>query len=109
MSSYQEISVDEVYQLHQKGGDLQLVDVREEDEFAASHIPFSQLLPLSQLRDPQVIDRLALDKNKAVYLVCRSGRRSASACEIFSAAGFQKLYNVQGGVLAWGEQGLPLR
>ena len=45
-----------------------------------------------------------LDKEKPVYLYCRSGKRSASAAEKLKEAGFTEVYNLKGGILAWKEK-----
>ncbi len=109
MSEYKEITSDEVFALYQLTGAVHLIDVREENEFAAVSASISTNLPLSQLTDPTVIDKLGIGKDEAIYLICRSGKRSATACEIFAQKGYQRLYNVTGGMLAWQAGLLPLR
>ncbi len=84
---------------------LQIVDVREADEFAGplGHIPSAKLLPLGQL------DKLAsgLSKDQPIVTVCRSGARSAQAVAILRKAGFAKVANLAGGMLRWRSQNLP--
>lgn len=74
-----------------------LVDVREPDEYAESKIPGSILIPLGE-----VPFRLGeLDRSKLIVAQCRSGMRSAKACDILQNAGFENVVNLRGGILAW--------
>ncbi len=83
-----------------------LLDVREADEYAQGHAPGSTLIPLGQLA--QRLKELAPFKNKQVVLICRSGRRSKQATEMLEAAGFSAAANIEGGMLAWQQAGLPV-
>lgn len=77
--------------------DVALIDVREKEEFAEVHIPGAVNIPLSELSHRiQEIDR-----DKELILVCRSGNRSAKACEYLSFLGFDKINNMAGGMLEW--------
>lgn len=89
----------------QKQGAL-LLDVREQDEYAAVHAPDSTLIPLGQL--PSRLAEIQKYKNKPVAVVCRSGRRSAQAVELLRKAGFTQAVNVEGGMSAWESAGLPV-
>lgn len=89
--------------LHQLAADVQVVDVREPGEWtdALGHIPGAVLMPLGQLAD-----RLTeLDRNRPLVAVCRSGSRSAQACQRLSGAGFTQVANLAGGMLRWRGQG----
>ena len=92
-----EITFDEFYQLYQKDK-LSLVDVREVDEFEALHLEGSYNLPLSQLADTYA----QLDKEQLHYVICKSGMRSARACQFLAEQGYEVI-NVQGGMLAFEE------
>ena len=81
---------------------VSLVDVREPMEFAEAHVPGAVLIPMGQLAS-----RVAeLDRDDTVYLICRSGQRSAAMCEVLTAHGFDAV-NVAGGTLAWVRAGKP--
>lgn len=80
----------------------QLIDVREPDEWAQAHIPDSSLMPMGQLR----VDELATDR--PLVMVCRSGNRSMIAALQLQQAGFSQLYNLDGGLIAWSQEGHPL-
>lgn len=90
-----EISFDEFYQLYQNEK-LSLVDVREVEEFETLHLEGAQNLPLSQLAD--IYNRL--DKNLLYYVICKSGMRSARACQFLTEQGYDVI-NVQGGMTAF--------
>ena len=90
-----EISFDEFYQLYQKES-LSVLDVREVEEFEALHLEGAQNLPLGQLAD--IYDRL--DKDLLYYVICKSGMRSARACQFLAEQGYDVI-NVQGGMMAF--------
>ena len=86
--------------------DLQIVDVREPDEYVGEigHIPGARLVPLGRLAE--CIDEL--DKNAPTVTICRSGGRSAQAVTLLRNTGFTKVANLAGGMLGWRENGLPV-
>ena len=90
-----ELSFDAFYQLYQND-QLSLVDVREVDEFETFHLEGAHNLPLSQLAD--IYDQL--DKDLLHYVICKSGIRSARACQFLEEHGY-KVINVQGGMTAF--------
>ena len=90
-----EISFDEFYQLYQKES-LSVLDVREVEEFEALHLEGAQNLPLGQFAD--IYDRL--DKDLLYYVICKSGMRSARACQFLAEKGYDVI-NVQGGMTAF--------
>src|SRR6478735_6063328 len=100
MNKLKEIATDEVYEIYQQSGSVHLIDVREVDEFAEVSAPISRNLPLSQINaNPQIVETLGIPKNEPIFVICRSGRRSARACEIFEEQGYERLFNVSGGML----------
>ena len=90
-----EIAFDDFYQLYQNE-QLSLVDVREVEEFQTLHLEGAQNLPLSQLTD--TYDQL--DKDLLHYVICKSGMRSARACQFLAEQGYDVI-NVQGGMTAF--------
>lgn len=80
------------------------IDVRESDEYAEVHAPGTKLYPLSKLAEWAP----TLDKQAEYVVICRSGARSARACSALSGQGFDNLTNVQGGMLQWEAEGLPV-
>ncbi|MGB9184736.1 MAG: rhodanese-like domain-containing protein [Solirubrobacteraceae bacterium] len=86
-----------------ESGSVQLIDVRETDEYAAGRIAGSRLIELSAL--PAQADTISRDPPVVFY--CRSGARSAMATEAFVQAGYEA-HNMSGGLLEWAAAGLPL-
>ena len=75
---------------------LNLIDVREADEFASGHLPGAINLPLSDF-----LERYGeLDKDKSYHIICRSGARSAQACAFLEEEDYD-VTNVAGGTIAW--------
>ena len=86
--------------------DVQIVDVRELDEFNGplGHVTGAKLIPLGSL-----MNRVSeIEKQKPVVVVCRSGARSAQATLMLGKAGFEKVANLSGGMLRWRSQRFPV-
>lgn len=83
-----------------------LLDVREQDEYAAGHAPNAQLIPLGQLSSR--MQEIATYKDKPIVVMCRSGRRSAKAVALLQEAGYSQVSNVKGGIQAWEGEGLEV-
>jgi rhodanese-related sulfurtransferase len=88
----------------QRLGEFLAVDVRGAHEFAGplGHVPGSVLIPLPELEQRAN----ELPKGKQLLLVCRSGARSARACEQLEALGYGPATNLTGGMIAWNRAGL---
>jgi adenylyltransferase/sulfurtransferase len=82
-----------------RGDDLFILDVREPHEFQICNIG-GHLIPLGDL-SKRVNE---LDSSREIVAHCRSGKRSAEAVEFLKKAGFRKLWNLKGGVLAWSDE-----
>ena len=87
-----EIKFNDFYQLYQKES-LSVLDVREVEEFEALHLEDARNFPLSQLADTYE----QLDKTQPYYVICKSGIRSARACQFLTGQGYE-VVNVQGGM-----------
>ena len=99
------ISAQEVYDaVYNSEGDHQLVDVRTEEEFGASHLKDAQNICVTMDNFKERVK--GLDKNKPVYVYCKSGGRSAKAAKILTEIGFTKVFDLQGGITNWEEKGL---
>lgn len=94
-----------VLTLNEKMGseDFHLVDVREHAEYAGGRVEGAKLLPLGDLESRHG----ELDHSKPVYVMCRTGRRSAEAQKKLKAMGFTNVINVVGGFEAWKKEDLP--
>ncbi len=83
--------------------EAQLLDVRTPGEFAQGHIPGAFNYNVNDAGFMKNAE--TLDKNKPVYVYCRSGARSSNAMNQLKKAGFKEVYNLQGGIMAWGSEG----
>lgn len=97
-----EITVEELKQRMTAGEKLNIIDVREPEEYAEFNIG-AKLVPLGNIMSMQV-DELEDYKNQELIVHCRSGKRSAQACLFLETMGFTNCKNVVGGVLAWQEK-----
>lgn len=86
--------------------DAVVIDVREVNEYSDGHIINSLHIPLSNLNTR--ISELKKHKANKVIVACRSGHRSANACANLRKAGFEQVFNLSGGVMAWEKANLPL-
>lgn len=102
MTGYKEIEANELFEMlaNQK---LLLVDVRNDDEVARGIIPGALHMPLAML--PVKFE--SLNGSDALVFYCHSGMRSAQAAAFTSSKGRKDVYNLRGGVLAWGKAGYP--
>ncbi len=99
------VSAQEVFDaVYGREGDHQLVDVRTEAEFGVSHLKNAQNICVTLDNFEERVK--GLDKNKPVYVYCKSGGRSAKAAKILTDIGFTKVYDLQGGITNWKEKGL---
>lgn len=96
------ITVEELKARLDGGEKINLIDVREPDEYAEYNIG-AKLVPLGQIQSMQ-IDELEGLKDEEVIVHCRSGKRSVTACMFLETMGFSNTVNVEGGVLAWKEK-----
>ncbi len=93
----EEITALELQKEMKQGKDIFLLDVRNPQEYEICQIEGSHLIPLGDLM-ARVHE---LDSARDIVAHCRSGARSAKAIEMLQQAGFRKLRNLQGGILAW--------
>lgn len=89
-----------------EGGQGLLLDVRTPDEYAAGKIAGATNVDFYSTDFKETVGKL--DKDKPVYIYCRSGRRSAIAMSMMAEMGFKAVYNLSGGIGAWQGNGLPV-
>jgi sulfur-carrier protein adenylyltransferase/sulfurtransferase len=97
----EEISAIELKERMEAGDDIQLIDVRQPEEFAFAKIEGAKLIPLGEL-----ISRTSeIDPTRETVFQCKSGVRSARAVEMLQQMGFQgSLKNLRGGITAWSNE-----
>jgi rhodanese-related sulfurtransferase len=81
----------------------ELIDVREEDEWEAGHVPGARHVQLVELTAAAE----TIDRERPVIFGCRSGNRSRMAAEAFRESGYDA-YNMAGGLTAWANGGFPI-
>jgi rhodanese-related sulfurtransferase len=81
-----------------------VLDIREQAEFAAGHLPNARHIPLAQLAERAG----ELPAGKPVLVCCNTGARSASAAGVLRKAGRDQVFNLSGGLQAWKQAGLPV-
>jgi len=95
-----EISVQELQEKMDNHENFQLIDVREDFEYEMSNLG-GQLIPLGGI----LIEADQIAKDKPVIVMCRTGRRSAAAImQLEQQFGYDNLYNLQGGIVAWAQE-----
>jgi adenylyltransferase/sulfurtransferase len=95
-----EKTVRELKDMMERGDDFQLIDVREPHEYDICNLE-GELIPMGEIL--MAVDRI--ERIKPVIIHCRSGARSGQVCEYLEKNnGFDNLYNLKGGVLAWADE-----
>ncbi len=85
-------------------GKVQVLDVRNADEFAAGHLRQSRHIPVDQL-DARAAE---LDKARPVLVICQTGPRARRGAALLRRAGFPEVFILDGGYQEWQAQGLPI-
>lgn len=99
-TAMKEITVQELQSLKESGEDFQLIDVREPHEYDICNLD-GELIPMSQI--PHNVAKISKDKKVVVH--CRSGKRSGDiVLWLEKNQGFENLYNLKGGILAWANE-----
>ena len=86
--------------------DAIVLDIREDGEFGDGHILNAIHIPQRSVLEQ--IRKLEKYRSKPIIAACRTGSRSASVCATLRKQGFERVYNLGGGVLAWQNANLPL-
>ena len=96
-----EITATELKQRLDRGEDIQIVDVREDNEVAFARIPNSIHIPLGQ-----ILNRMTeIDASRETVVHCKMGGRSARAIDALKRSGYTgNLANLKGGILAWSDE-----
>ena len=97
----EEITATELKQRLDNGDDIQIIDVREDNEVAIGRIPNSVHIRLAEI--PSRVGEI--DPSRETVMHCKGGGRSARAIEYLERSGFKgKLINLKGGILAWSNE-----
>lgn len=101
-----EIFPEDFAALYKENEALNLIDVREEDEYEEMRLEKATLVPLSQLSETFLT---TFDKEKPLFIICHSGSRSFYAAQILSKWGFKETVNVVSGIIGAVNQGLDVK
>ena len=101
-----EVSIDDVKAKLDRGEKFLLVDVREESEYAADHLPGAVHLGKGVI-ERDVEDRVP-DQNTPMVLYCGGGFRSALAADNLQKMGYTQVLSMDGGIRGWREKGFTL-
>jgi rhodanese-related sulfurtransferase len=107
MSTVERVTVGELASRNQQGP-VDLIDVRTPAEFREVHATIARNVPLESLNAEAVMQDRNGSSDEPLYVICRSGNRSKTACEKLVKAGYSNIVNVEGGTSAWEQAGLPL-
>ncbi len=95
---YEQITAEEAKKIMDSREDFIILDVREQDEFDAGHIPGAMLLPYTEIENKA--EAILPDKDKQILVYCRSGRRSKIAAEALAKLGYTNVKEF-GGIIDW--------
>ncbi|VAW60841.1 hypothetical protein MNBD_GAMMA08-497 [hydrothermal vent metagenome] len=104
MVGVKELDVDTLQSFFDENKKIRLLDVRGIGEMAQGMIPNAEKLPLHTL--PARLNEI--DDDEITVLYCRSGARSAQGVGFMAQQGFDNVYNLRGGIIAWAQNGKPL-
>jgi rhodanese-related sulfurtransferase len=100
-----EIGTLEATRLMNQGQTL-ILDVREEKDYAAGHLPKARHIPVRELASR--LEEIGKFKAKSVIVTDRSAARAGSACRLLKQSGFANVYQLKGGLGAWQQASLPI-
>ena len=95
---YMNITAEEAKEIMDSQEGYVILDVREQDEYDAGHIPGAILIPYTQIEDKA--DEMLPDKDQQILVYCRSGRRSKIAAEALAELGYTNIKEF-GGIIDW--------
>ena len=98
-ASYQQITAEEAKSMMEEQPDAVILDVREQDEYDAGHIPGAVLLPVGTINEETAASAI-LEKDTVVLVYCRSGNRSKTASQALADLGYTQIYEF-GGIKDW--------
>ena len=100
-----EIGTLEATRIMNQSGSL-VLDVRDEKEYAAGHLPRARHIPLRELSAR--LGEIGKYKEKPVIVTCRSGARAGAACRLLRNSGFNSVFLLKGGLAEWQKASLPV-
>lgn len=105
-SLLQTVSAEEFSNAMRDNADHLLLDVRTQEEYDTSHLIDSTLIAVQELSSR--VHEIVEWKDKPVFVYCRTGNRSLTASKILRDAGFTNIYNLEGGITSWIQNGFAV-
>jgi len=104
MSLIKEIEVTDLVELKEGSDTIRVIDIRQPAELNSGIIPGAEALPMHTI--PLRLNELKRDEK--LIMVCHSGARSAQACMFLQQQGYDNVFNLRGGMIAWAGSGLEI-
>ena len=104
MFSIKEVDAPELAQRMEAAHPTRVIDVREMNEIHRGTVPGAEPMPMASI--PVRLNELSA--NEELYIICHSGARSAQVCMFLKQNGYENVFNLRGGMLAWAGSGLPI-
>lgn len=104
MSLINEIEVTELAKLKDAGESVRVIDIRQPAELSSGIIPGAEALPMHTIP----LRMSELNREEKLIMVCRSGARSAQACMFLQQQGYNNVFNLRGGMMAWAGSGFKI-
>ena len=103
-----ELSPRDFLEMYNSNPHINVIDVRESWERDIEHIQPSLHIPLGDFFDSTVADALPDELSENIVIYCKAGVRSFDACRVLMELGYKKIYNLEGGMLRWNSESMPL-
>ncbi len=101
------VSVERLMELSRADTSLYLLDVRTAGEYARSRLQFTrERIPHDSIK--YALDRLPEDRRTSIYCLCAVGKRSGMAADYLKSIGYERVYNIEGGLKAWTDSGFEV-
>ncbi len=105
---FENLGAKDFYEKFQQTPEAQLIDVRTPAEYRQGHLPHAVLINYYDRNFAANLEKAGFDKNKPVFIYCRSGHRSGNARKIFLKLGFSHVINLAHGINEWYQLNLPI-
>jgi rhodanese-related sulfurtransferase len=102
------ITPEQLEQIWQESGDIDLLDVRKVNEFNKVRVAFARNVPMHEIDIGSEIERRA-NRTDPLYVICKVGGRSHNVCLAFMQAGYHNVVNIDGGTDGCVQTGIPLK
>ena len=100
------VNIEPIEAVKLMNNDAVVIDLRGADAFSKGHVVNARNIPSDELETKMA--NLGGDKSKSIVAICESGISSTKAVATLRTAGFESAFGVKGGMLGWGQAGLPV-